>query len=714
MIRPGALRRSALAGVALASVTSIVCAATSGTAMANQSDPHRTQIRGASTGDAVPDRYIVVLKDRKASPAKMRASASALANTHGGSVRQVFSKALNGYSASMNRRQAERLAADPNVAYVEQVHRYQATGTQPNAPWNLDRIDQTTAKLSGSYVYPSTGAGVTAYIVDTGIDVNHQDFGGRARLGFDAINPPPDPDPTPSPTPTPPPTADPDPEPTEPAADRGALSTNANGGDCNGHGTHVAGTVGGAKYGVAKGVKLVAVRVLDCDGSGTTEQVLAGIDWVTENAVKPAVANMSLGSDEIDRVLNDAVANSIASGVTYAVAAGNEDDNACKSSPAAVSTAITVGATDRVDFRAWFSNYGRCVDTFAPGVNITSTAPGNKTAVMDGTSMASPHVAGAAALLLAAHPAWTPKQVRDTIVTTGIGGAVHDPMGSTNRFLHVGAVKLARSSYGLKAKANGKFVTADKKGAKPLIAKSKSLGAWERYDVVDAGKGFVALKAKGNGKYVVADKKGTKALIAKSKKIGGWEKFQIINNTDGTVSLKANANGKYVTAPSGGAKALIAKSKSIGTYEKFDFAAPDPVVSIKAKVGGKYVTAESKGTKPLIAKSKTVGTWEKFEVVNVKDGVIGLRAKGNGKYVTAPSWGAKPLIAKSKSLSGWEEKFFLNYNVDGSIYLFSAANGKGVTVGSSGTSQLKASRYVDWDNYPRGLGNGEKFFLVVR
>ncbi|MEU8259692.1 S8 family serine peptidase [Micromonospora sp. NPDC048999] len=681
MTQSGALRRSTLAGIALASVTSIVCAATAGGAMAAPADPHRAPVRGAGTTDAVPDRYIVVLKDRKASPAKVRSRASALASAHGGSVRQVFTKALNGYSASMNWRQAERLAADPDVAYVEQVRRYRATGTQPNAPWNLDRIDQTTAKLSGSYNYPSTGAGVTAYIVDTGIDISHPDFGGRASWGTNT-------------------TAD------------------ENDTDCDGHGTHVAGTVGGTKYGVAKGVKLVAVKVLDCEGSGTTEGVVAGIDWVTqdvtENGVKPAVANMSLGTDEIDRAVNDAVARSIASGVTYAVAAGNEDMDACKTSPAAVSTAITVGATDRVDFRAWFSNYGRCVDTFAPGVNITSTAPGNKTAVMDGTSMASPHVAGAAALLLQAHPTWSPKQVRDNIVTTGIGGAVHDPMGSTNRFLHVGAVKLARSSYGLKARSNGKFVVADQKGTKSLIAKSKSLGGWEKYDVVDAGKGFVALRAKANGKYVTADKKGTKSLIAKAKKIGGWEKFKIIDNTDGTVSLKANANGKYVTTPSKGAKPLIAKSKSIGAWEKFDFAAPDPVVGIKSKANGKYVTADSKGTKPLIAKAKTAGTWEKFEIVNVKDGIIGLRAKGNGKYVTAPSAGAKPLIAKSKSLGSWEEKFaFLDYNVDGSVYLFAFANYKVVTAGGSGTSQLKASRNINWESETLGLGNGEKFFFVV-
>ncbi|SBT53264.1 S8 family serine peptidase [Micromonospora narathiwatensis] len=677
MTRPGALRRSALAGVALASVTSIVCAATSGTAMADPSNPHRTQVRGADTTDVVPDRYIVVLKDRKANPGKVRASASALAEAHGGSVRRVFTEALNGYSASMNRRQADRLAADPDVAYVEPVRRYKATGTQSNPPWNLDRIDQTTAKLNGSYNYPNTGAGVTAYIVDSGIDISHPDFGGRASNGYDFV-------------------------------DNDEVAQ-----DCDGHGTHVAGTVGGTKYGVAKDVNLVAVRVLDCEGSGTTEQVLAGIDWVTANAVKPAVANMSLGVPKIDKPVNDAVARSIASGVTYAVASGNSDKDACGFSPAAVPAALTVGATDQLDFRAWFSNYGRCVDTLAPGVNVVSTAPGGGTALMSGTSMASPHVAGAAALLLQANPTWTPQQVHDSIVTTGIAGAVHDPMGSTDRLLHVGPVQVARSSYGLKAKINNKYATAESAGTKPLITRGTALGPWEKYDVVDAGAGLVALKAKINNKYVTAESAGTKPLIARGTAIGAWEKFQLINNTDGTVSLKANINGKYVTAESAGTKPLIARGTSIGAWEKFDFDAPAPVVSIKSQANGKYVTAESAGTKPLIARSATVGAWEKYEVVNVKDGIFGLRATINGKYVTAESAGTKPLIARGTSIGSWEALAFLDYNPDGSVYLWANANGKAVTAGSAGTSQLIASKTINWNSATLGLGVGEKFVFTV-
>ncbi|WP_406039515.1 S8 family serine peptidase [Micromonospora sp. NBC_00898] len=680
MKRRGRIRRSAVAGFALASATSIVLAGTGGAAMAAPSDPHRAPVRGADSAGAVPDRYIVVLKDGKASPSEVRASASALTAANGGSVRHVFTKALKGYSAAMSRRQAERLAADPDVSYVEQVQRYSATDTQSNPPsWGLDRIDQTTAKTNGAYTYPTTGTGVTAYILDTGIDINHQDFGGRASYGYDFV-------------------------------ENDAVAQ-----DCDGHGTHVAGTVGGTKYGVAKNVKLVAVRVLGCAGTpgGTSEEVVAGIDWVTTNAVKPAVANMSLGVSVIDQAVNDAVARSIASGITYAIAAGNSDQDACGFSPAAVPTAITVGATDKVDFRAWFSNYGRCLDTFAPGVSIVSAAMGTTSGsvAMSGTSMASPHVAGAAALLLEANPGWTPQQVRDSIVTTGTGGAVHDTMGSMDRLLHVGAVQSARSSYGLKARINGKFVTAESAGTKPLIARSSALGPWEKYDVVDAGSGLVGLRAKVNGKYVTAESAGAKPLIARGTAIGAWEKFQIINNTDGTVSLKANINGRYVTAEKAGTLPLIARGTTIGAWEKFDFDAPAPVVGIKSVASGKFVTAEKAGTLPLIARATTVGAWEKFEIVNLGDGYFGLRALVNSRFVTAESAGTKPLIARGTSIGAWEVFDFLDYNPDGSIYLRANANLKAVTAGSAGTSQLIASRTIDWNSETLGLGVGEKFVV---
>ncbi|WFE32889.1 S8 family serine peptidase [Micromonospora sp. WMMD975] len=671
MSRHGVLRRSALVGLALTSATSIICAASGGAASADPG-PKRAPVRGTDTAGAVPGRYIVVLKDGKVSPARVKSAASALAGEHGGTVRRVFGKALNGYSASMNSRQAERLAADPDVEFVQQVQRYSATGTQTNPPWGLDRIDELSPKTDGTYTFSATGAGVTAYVIDSGIDIDHQDFGGRASYGYDAID------------------------------DDVAQ-------DCDGHGTHVAGTLGGTKYGVAKDVKLVAVRVLNCEGEGDSEDVIAGVDWVTGRASGPAVANMSLGGDN-DPALNEAVARSIASGITYAIAAGNSWSDACAASPANVSAAITVGATDRLDYRAWFSNWGPCLDTFAPGAAIESAKAGttNGSVSFSGTSMASPHVAGAAALALEAHPTWTPQQVRNSLVTTGVSGAVHDTMGSLDRLLHVGTPATVRSAYGLKARINGLHVTADSAGNKALVARGTSVGAWEKYDVVDAGDGLYGLRATVNNKFVTADSAGNKPLIARADTIGAWEKFQIADNNDGSVSLKAAVNGKYVTAPSA-TSPLIASKAAIGTAEKFDFDAPAPVVGIKAVANGSYVTAESAGSKPLIARSATVGAWEKFEVVSVGDGFFSLRALVNNKFVTADSAGNKPLIARGTEIGNWEVYDFLDYNADGSVYLRANANGKAVT----GGGELIASRTIDWDSETLGLGADEKFIFAA-
>jgi subtilisin family serine protease len=244
---------------------------------------------------------------------------------------------------------------------------------------------------------------VTAYIIDTGIKYSHSDFGGRATFGYDAVG--------------------------------------SGGVDCNGHGTHVAGTVGGTAYGVAKAVKLVGVRVLNCAGSGTNAGVIAGVNWVTQNAKKPAVANMSLGGG-VSTALDNAVASSITSGVTYALAAGNSTANACNSSPSRVASAITVGATTSTDAKASYSNYGTCLDIFAPGSSIKSDWYSSDTATntISGTSMASPHVAGAAALVLAANPSFTPAQVRDNLVNSSTPNKVTSPgTGSPNRLLYVGS-----------------------------------------------------------------------------------------------------------------------------------------------------------------------------------------------------------------------------------------------------------------------------------
>jgi subtilisin family serine protease len=386
-------RRGQFLAVSLLVVATVTAAAATPAAAA----PATGQIKLAGTANAIPDSYIVVLK-----PTVKTAKQTGLATKFGGKVKQSFGAALNGFEATISESAAKRLAADPSVAYVEQNQTVSLLATQSNATWGIDRIDQRARPLSTTYTYPRTASNVTAYIIDTGIKLTHTDFGGRATSGYDAV-------------------------------DGGSAD------DCNGHGTHVAGTVGGTTWGVAKQVKLVAVRVLNCSGSGTNAGVIAGVNWVTQNARKPAVANMSLGGGA-STALDNAVANSIASGVTYALAAGNSNANACSSSPARVASAITVGATTSTDARASYSNYGTCLDIFAPGSSIKSAwyTSNSATNTISGTSMASPHVAGAAALVLSANTSFTPAQVRDSLVNNATPNVVTSPgTGSPNRLLFV-------------------------------------------------------------------------------------------------------------------------------------------------------------------------------------------------------------------------------------------------------------------------------------
>ena len=360
----------------------------------------------------VPDRYIVVLHEWAAGPrgagAAAAAVAAALASNHGGSVERVYQHALLGFSIRMPEARARQLSLDERVAFVEEDGIVEAVAEQANPPWGLDRIDQRALPLNQTYTYDPTGQGVRAYVIDTGIRFSHADFGGRAISGYDAI-------------------------------DGGTAD------DCNGHGTHVAGTIGGTTYGVAKGVTLVGVRVLNCQGSGTNAQVIAGIDWVSSDhdPGERAVANMSLGGGA-SSALDTAVINSINDGVTYAVAAGNGNvfgtpQNACNYSPARVAAAITVGATSSNDAAASFTNYGTCVDLFAPGVGILSAWYTSNTATntISGTSMATPHVAGVAALYLQDHAA-TPQQVRDVVVNSATTGVITGipGSGSPNRLLY--------------------------------------------------------------------------------------------------------------------------------------------------------------------------------------------------------------------------------------------------------------------------------------
>ena len=352
----------------------------------------------------IENNYIVVLDDsvigQRGNFSIAPYVAQEMVATHRGQLKHLYQYALNGFAVEMTPEDAEALSQDFRVAYVEEDGIVTADATQSNPPWGLDRIDQRNLPLNAIYTFNWTGSGVRAYVIDTGIRTTHTQFGGRASNVFDAFG--------------------------------------GSGADCNGHGTHVSGTIGGSTYGVAKSALLRGVRVLDCNGSGSNSGVIAGVDWVTNNHINPAVANMSLGGGA-STALDTAVNNLANSGVPIAVAAGNSNANACNSSPARAANAITVGATTTSDARSSFSNFGTCLDLFAPGSGILSSyfSSDTATATLSGTSMASPHVAGVAALYKQVNPSASSTTVRNAIVNGATTNVVTNAgTGSPNRLLY--------------------------------------------------------------------------------------------------------------------------------------------------------------------------------------------------------------------------------------------------------------------------------------
>lgn len=365
-------------------------------------------VGAALSADVVPDRYIVVLKKGIAQKGVAGHSvpdvAAALRAQYGGTLVRSYEHALEGFVIDLPAAALAKLKADPQVAYVESDRIGSIVASQSNATWGLDRIDQRQLPLNQTYDYPNqAGQGVHAYVIDTGIYAGHPEFGGRVIPGVDFYD------------------------------------NDANPDDCHGHGTHVAGTIGSSTYGVAKAVTLHSIRVCDCYGFCPTSQIIAGVDYVTNNHISPAVVNISLRTP-YSQAENDAVTNSIAAGVTYGIAAANDYQDACLTSPGSTPNAITVAATDSTDTKASFSNFGTCVDIFAPGVDVTSTwITPLLTNTISGTSMASPHVVGAAALYLGANPSATPAQVANALTTQATPNVVQNPgTGSPNRLLYMG------------------------------------------------------------------------------------------------------------------------------------------------------------------------------------------------------------------------------------------------------------------------------------
>ena len=430
-------------------IFALLVAVLASTGLASAQTPSKLR----KTKDRLADRYVVVVRESS----DPEAVGLEMANLFRGRLKHVYRGALRGFAIRIPEALVARLADDPRIAFIAEDGIVRASATQAAAPWGLDRIDQRALPLNTQYFYGADGSGVHAYIIDTGIRTTHQEFGGRAFIEADFVDDDFDGD-------------------LNDIGNDDSDSSRPDGADCNGHGTHVAATVGGQTYGVAKNVTLRALRVLRCDGSGSWSDVIAAIDYVTSSAARPAVVNMSLGGGAMEAV-DEAVQRSIAAGVTYVLAAGNDNLDVSTYSPARTAEAITVGATDEVDTRAYFSNFGAGIDVFAPGVQIDSAYYTSDSALMSmsGTSMASPHVAGLVALYLERHPTASPAQVRNALVSGATLDRIGDPgVGSPNRLAYSGFVALPPTAPNITVVAPN--------GGETLVADTPAVVRWTASD----------------------------------------------------------------------------------------------------------------------------------------------------------------------------------------------------------------------------------------